>query len=348
MSGLAIRNLGKSFDGVEVLRDISFELAGDELLVLLGPSGCGKTTLLRLVAGLEEADRGEIYIADRRVDHLRPRDRNVALLFQNYSLYPHMTVAKNLAFPLRVAGVGRGERHRRVQQVAQTLGLADRLDAYPAQLSGGQRQRVALGRAIIRQPALFLFDEPLSNLDADLRARMRREIVQLQKKLKTTAIHVTHDQAEALTMGDRIALLNDGRIIQLGSPQELYGDPANRFVAEFIGFPKINLVPARIEKQVLIPFGVILVNQQLQADQLLVGIRPEQISITPDGEYVATVESSEYLGGQYVVTLSFKGESLTVANCPTQLSPGRTVNFTFNVQDLLFFESDTGRRLDRE
>lgn len=348
MRGLVLKDVSKSFGDVSVLRDVSLELDGGELLVLLGPSGCGKSTLLRLIAGLEELDQGEIYIGSRRVDHLRPRDRDVALVFQNYSLYPHMTVAKNLAFPLIVARVNKSEVRSRVRDVAEMLGLSEKLKARPAQLSGGQRQRVALGRAIIRKPSLFLFDEPLSNLDADLRGRMRREIVRLQKELGTTTIHVTHDQAEALTMGDRVALLHEGRIMQIGSPEELYHNPVNLFVAEFIGYPKMNVLDARIERHVLIPFGLSMLNQPLHENKVLVGIRPEQIDITPDGEYAATVASSEYLGGRYVVTLSFKGILLTVSNCAAQLEPGTPANFTFRQQDLLFFDPATGRRLGAE
>jgi multiple sugar transport system ATP-binding protein len=348
MRGLVLKKVCKSFSDFPVLQNVSLELDRGELLVLLGPSGCGKSTLLRLIAGLEELDQGEIYIGSRRVDHLRPRDRDVALVFQNYSLYPHMTVAKNLAFPLRVARVAKSEVRSRVWDVAEMLGLSEKLKARPAQLSGGQRQRVALGRAIIRKPSLFLFDEPLSNLDADLRGRMRREIVQLQKELGTTTIHVTHDQAEALTMGDRVALLHEGRIVQIGSPEELYRDPVNLFVAEFIGYPKMNVLEARIERHVLIPFGLPMLNQPLHENKVLVGIRPEQIHITPDGEYAATVASSEYLGGRYVVTLSFKGILLTVSNCMSQLEPGTSANFTFQQQDLLFFDPAIGYRVGAE
>jgi multiple sugar transport system ATP-binding protein len=347
VSGLVLKNVFKSFGTARVLTDISFELEPGELLVLLGPSGCGKTTLLRLIAGLEQLDQGEIYINGRRVDHLRPKERDVALVFQNYSLYPHMTVEKNLAFPLKTARIKRQEIRRRIDEVAQMLGLSDKLRQRPAQLSGGQRQRVALGRAIIRRPSLFLLDEPLSNLDADLRARMRREITQLQKKLGITTVHVTHDQTEALTMGDRIAVLHEGRIMQIGSPEELYRQPANLFVARFIGQPPINILEARIEQHTLIPFGLPMLNRfpQMREGELLAGIRPEQIHIRPDGEYAAVVQSCEYLGDRYVVTLSFKDTTLTVSNCPTQLATGKTVRFSFDPQVLLFFEPSTGCKI---
>jgi len=348
MPGLVLKNICKSFGSTLVLENVSLELDQGELLVLLGPSGCGKSTLLRLIAGLEELDQGEIYIGSRRVDHLRPKDRNVALVFQNYSLYPHMSVEKNLAFPLTATKEGRSQIQRRVKNIAEMLGLADKLKSKPAQLSGGQRQRVAVGRAIIREPSLFLLDEPLSNLDADLRARMRQEIVRIQKELRTTTIHVTHDQAEALTMGDRIAVLHEGKIAQVGTPQELYHDPTNLFVAQFIGYPKINIVEARIEKNLLVPFGLAMKDHQLHQDKVLVGIRPEQIEITPAGEYEAKVESCEYLGNQYVVSLSFKETILTVSNCTEPLDTGTPVNFTFQVSHLLFFDLLSGQKLDEE
>jgi len=278
MAGLVLKDVSKAFDGTPVLKDITLELAEGELLVLLGPSGCGKSTLLRIIAGLEEADHGEIFINGRRVDRLRPRERDVALVFQNYSLYPHMSVEKNLAFPLRVAGVKKEETARRVREVAAMLGLEERLKDRPGQLSGGQRQRVALGRAIIREPSLFLLDEPLSNLDAELRVRMRREIVALQRRLNKTTVHVTHDQSEALTMADRIALLNGGRLEQLGTPEDLYERPSGRFAAEFIGSPRINMIEAVITENRIAPFGTVcprLAAQQLSTGSLLIGLRPE-------------------------------------------------------------------------
>ncbi len=348
MPSLILNKVCKTFGTTPVLEDISLELEEGELLVLLGPSGCGKTTLLRLIAGLEELDSGEIFIGSKRVDKLRPKERNVALVFQNYSLYPHMTVERNLAFPLVISKMPRRQIRQEVARIAEMLGLSDKLKERPAQLSGGQRQRVALGRAIIRKPALFLFDEPLSNLDADLRAKMRHEIVRIQKQLRTTTVHVTHDQAEALTMGDRVALLRDGRIEQIGTPQELYRSPVNLFVAQFIGNPKMNIIKATIERKMLIPFGLAMWNERIDATDVLVGIRPEHIVIRPDGEYVAEVISSSYLGSHYVVILSFKGIELTVSNCPTPLAAGTTVNFTFKPKDVLFFDPESGRRIGGE
>ncbi len=347
MAGLIVKDVSKAFGKTQVLSRVSFELDEGELLVLLGPSGCGKTTLLRLIAGLETADRGEIYIGARRVDRMRPRQRRVAMVFQNYSLYPHMTVEKNLSFPLRVASMESGEIRTRVQRVAEMLGLSEKLKERPASLSGGQRQRVALGRAIIREPDVFLLDEPLSNLDADLRTRMRREIVRVQKELGVSTVYVTHDQAEALTMADRIALIHDGKIVQIGRPQELYEDPVNRFVAEFVGWPKMNIIEARIERHLLIPFGLSLLNLELARDEahLLVGLRPEAVEIRPDGEFVAAVEEVEYLGDQFVATLDFRGMPLIAANVSKKYRHGQAVNFTFDSAKLLYFDPETGDRL---
>ncbi len=344
MAGLRLTNISKSFGTRKILDDVSLELAEGELLVILGPSGCGKSTLLRLIAGLEELDAGEIFIGDRQVDRLRPRDRNVALVFQNYSLYPHMTVAKNLAFPLTVAKVGKAEITERVAKVAAMLGLEDRLQAKPSQLSGGQRQRVALGRAIIREPSLFLLDEPLSNLDADLRARMRLEIVTLQKQLKKAMIHVTHDQTEALTMADRIALLDQGKLIQLGTPEELYRRPATTFVASFIGQPKINLVEAEVVDGYTRPFNLRV--DDLVSGKVTIGIRPEAIEVWSDEMYAGTIESAEYLGDQYFARIRYGNLLLTASKIASEPQVGRNATFSLKREDLLFFDAVTGKRLD--
>jgi ABC-type sugar transport system ATPase subunit len=341
MAGLVLKDVSKSFGENGVLQHLSLELKQGELLVVLGPSGCGKSTLLRLIAGLEECDTGEIYINDVRVDQLQPRERNVALVFQNYSLYPHMSVGKNLAFPLQVAKVAKEEIRQRVQAIASMLGLADRLSDKPAQLSGGQRQRVALGRAIIRDPAIFLLDEPLSNLDTDLRGRMRQEIVSLQKQLKRTMIHVTHDQIEALTMADRIALLDKGNLVQLGTPEELYQSPATIFVASFIGHPKINLIEVNVADGHTTPFGI-------PADgsgQVILGIRPESIVVKQPGAYNAMVDSVEYLGDQYVAHLSHENMTLTVSQLATELQAGAPVQFALKQEELLWFDAVTGARI---
>ncbi len=347
MPGLRLRDIWKSFDGKPVLQGVSLDLAEGELLVLLGPSGCGKSTMLRLIAGLEQLDKGEIWLGDRRIDPLQPKDRHVAMVFQNYSLYPHMTVEENLAFPLKVARYARVDRHLLVARIAELLGLTDRLKHKPGQLSGGQRQRVALGRAIIREPSLFLLDEPLSNLDADLRARMRLEIVSLQKRLKTTMIHVTHDQAEALTMADRIGLLNEGHLIQLGSPQELYNDPANLFAARFIGSPRINTIPVGVHEGRLTPLDMSLgpLAATLPQRDLTAAVRPERIRLGAEGKYQATVVGTEYLGDQYVVTMAYGSTTLTVSGAEAEFRPGSVVRFDINPGDLLFFERESGDRV---
>ncbi|MEW6051875.1 MAG: ABC transporter ATP-binding protein [Candidatus Zixiibacteriota bacterium] len=348
MPGLSVNNVSKTFADSRVLDNISLELTGGELLVLLGSSGCGKSTLLRIIAGLEQADSGQIFIDGRRVDELRPRDRNIALVFQNYSLYPHMSVEKNLAFPLKVSGVKKDEIRQRVSQTAQLLGLADRLKDKPGQLSGGQRQRVALGRAIIRQPSLFLLDEPLSNLDADLRVRMRQEIVRLQKELNCTMVHVTHDQAEALTMADRIALLHCGRIEQIGTPEELYQSPVSEYVANFIGQPKINMIDGSLEGTKLMPFGLEFAGNLDKLDRTRVrfGIRPEAIAIHPEGDFTGHVVSAEYMGDHYVMVLSYRELALTVMTVATPPEPTLPVRFTIYPRDLLFFDSESGKRLE--
>ncbi len=347
MAGLTLKNISKSFQSLKVLDDISLEIGDGELLVLLGPSGCGKSTLLRLVAGLESLDAGEIFVGDRRIDHLEPKKRQVAMVFQNYALYPHMSVEKNLAFPLKVAGAGKAEIAQSVEQVAQMLGLSGKLNDKPGQLSGGQRQRVALGRAIIRKPALFLLDEPLSNLDADLRTRMRQEIVKLQKDLGVTTIHVTHDQAEALTMADRIALLHDGRLVQTGSPEELYSNPNSVFVARFIGSPKINIIQGRVQDGLLLPFGLPVSSFYLQSEEagLWLGLRPEAVEITAGGDYSAVVQSCEYLGEQYVIKLLFGETELVASGSKQPYDPHQAVSFSFDRKALLFFNYDTGKRI---
>lgn len=356
MSGLVLNKIYKTFKSLKVLDNISLELGDDELLVLLGPSGCGKSTLLRIIAGLETADDGEVFIADRRVDKMRPRDRRVALVFQNYSLYPHMTVEKNLAFPLKAAGMNRDEIKKRITSVAAMLGLDERLNDKPSQLSGGQRQRVALGRAIVKKPSIFLLDEPLSNLDADLRVRMRQEIVRLQKELKVAMVHVTHDQEEALTMGDRIALLHEGKIQQLGTPEELYKKPANRFVAEFVGQPKINIIETILDRGKLFPFGISWAKNRQVTDEgrggvyisggVLIGLRPEDIVPAGDGEYAATVASCEYMGDHYVAHLQFKQQLLCATNLKAPLESGQTIRFSFPLSALLFFDRATGLRIN--
>src|SRR5438309_1303686 len=245
MSAVSLRGVRKSFGSTEVVHGVDIAIADGEFCVLVGPSGCGKSTLLRMIAGLEEISAGEIAIGARVVNTLRPKERDIAMVFQNYALYPHMTVYDNMAFSLKLAGVAKDEAEQRVADASQILGLNDYLQRYPRQLSGGQRQRVAMGRAIVRKPQVFLFDEPLSNLDAKLRVAMRTEIKALHQRLTTTSVYVTHDQIEAMTMADKIVVMNNGRVEQIGSPLELYDNPANLFVAGFIGSPAMNFLPCQ-------------------------------------------------------------------------------------------------------
>ncbi len=344
MPPLKVIAVDKSFSKKQILSDISFETGNGELIVILGPSGCGKSTLLRLIAGLEEQDKGEIFIGTGRVDMLPPRKRNVALVFQNYALYPHMTVEKNLSFPLKVARLPKAEIKRRVRETAELIGLSDRLDAHPAELSGGQRQRVALGRAIIRQPDLFLLDEPLSNLDADLRTRMRREIVDLQKKLGVTTVYVTHDQVEALTMADRMVVLESGKIRQIGTVDEIYNHPADLFVASFIGTPKINLLTAKVENNIIKPFNLpsMLIPEQYSNREITLGLRPEDIILNPDGEFSAVVKEAEYLGDKCIVHSEFTGQSLTVVSEPGQYDAGDHLRFNIKTDKIHIFDTDSG------
>ena len=248
MASIEIRGVDKSFGATHVLHDVDLEVADGEFLVLVGPSGCGKSTLLRIIAGLEEVSGGEIVIGGRVVNDLPPKDRDIAMVFQNYALYPHMTVRENMAFSLKLRKEPKATVAKKVSEAADTLNLASFLDRYPRQLSGGQRQRVAMGRAIVRDPRVFLFDEPLSNLDAKLRVQMRVEIKSLHQRLHATSVYVTHDQIEAMTMADRIVVLQDGRVEQIGSPLELYDHPANLFVAGFIGSPAMNFVRGRLRR----------------------------------------------------------------------------------------------------
>ena len=309
MAEIAIDRVSKTFGAAPVLAEVSLAVADGEMLVILGPSGCGKSTLLRLIAGLERIDAGEIRIGGRRVNELEPMDRDVAMVFQNYALYPHMSVFDNMAYGLRNRRVPKPEIDRRVREAAAILGLADLLARKPRQLSGGQRQRVAMGRCIVREPLAFLFDEPLSNLDALLRGQMRLELKQLQRRLATTGVFVTHDQVEAMTLGDRMAVLNAGRVEQVGAPLEVYRRPATRFVAGFLGSPAMNLVEAALS-----PDGaaVELGGRRLPlvtprpADAgagVLVGVRPEHLrpAASEDGGVPAVVEGVEALGADAVV-----------------------------------------------
>src|SRR5246127_5287332 len=306
MAQVVIRNLNKTFDGVHAVKDVNLEINDKEFVVLVGPSGCGKTTTLRMVAGLESITSGEILIGDRVVNELPPMDRDIAMVFQNYALYPHMNVYDNMAFGLKMRRFGRAEIDARVQAAAEILGIQQQLRRKPRQLSGGQRQRVALGRAIVRHPKVFLFDEPLSNLDAKLRVQMRVEIKKIHARLGTTAIYVTHDQAEAMTLGDRVVVMRDGLVQQVGGPLELYHEPANRFVAGFLGSPAMN-------------FATVKVNR----DNGAIWAANAGMQIKAPPEYADRL--GRYVGQE--VTLGIRPEDLHVASAadPTQLGFGRLV-----------------------
>ncbi|MBB4000879.1 ABC transporter ATP-binding protein [Aureimonas pseudogalii] len=304
-AGLELRGVAKSFGAVDVLKGIDLSIAGGEFVVFVGPSGCGKSTLLRLIAGLEEVSEGEIAIGERDVTDLDPSRRGIAMVFQSYALYPHMSVAGNMGFGLKMARRPAAEVEAKVRAAAEILHLTPLLDRRPGQLSGGQRQRVAIGRAIVRDPDIFLFDEPLSNLDAELRVEMRIEIARLHKALGNTMVYVTHDQTEAMTLADKIVVLRSGRIEQVGSPTKLYEDPDNLFVAGFIGSPKMNLLPARLGSAGLDVAGQILPAPALReaaraADgEVTLGIRPEHLRLARPGEPFLpfTVSFVEFLGG---------------------------------------------------
>jgi multiple sugar transport system ATP-binding protein len=276
MAGIRLVGVTKAFGSVTAVDDVSLEIADGEFLVLVGPSGCGKSTLLRMIAGLEESTAGEVWIGDADVTDLAPRSRDIAMVFQSYALYPHMSVRQNLGYGLKARRTPKPEIARRVEEVAELLGLADLLERRPAQLSGGQRQRVAMGRAIVRQPKAFLLDEPLSNLDAKLRVGMRASLAQLHQRLGVTTVYVTHDQTEAMTLGQRVAVMRDGHILQCARPQELYSEPANLFIAAFIGSPAMNLVEATIEGNA-VRFGQyrIPLAEPPAGARVVLGIRPE-------------------------------------------------------------------------
>jgi multiple sugar transport system ATP-binding protein len=309
MAQVVLSGVRKSYGAVDVIKGIDLEVRDGEFLVFVGPSGCGKSTTLRLIAGLETITAGELQIDGVRANDMRPADRGAAMVFQSYALYPHMTVSENMGFALKMAGVGKPERERQVGRAAEILHITDLLARFPKELSGGQRQRVAIGRAIVRKPKVFLFDEPLSNLDAALRVNMRIELSRLHKELGTTMIYVTHDQVEAMTLGDRIAVFNRGLVEQLGAPLELYNRPANEFVAGFIGAPRINWVdrPAGTAPAPHQSLWQLLAAQGPVAAQRM-GLRPEHLQVAPAGQGVpATVELAEHLGDQSILHLRVGG-----------------------------------------
>ncbi len=320
MAEIVLDGVSKRFsDGYEAVKDMSLDIKDGEFMILVGPSGCGKSTALRMIAGLEDITDGELRIGDKVVNDLAPRDRDIAMVFQSYALYPHMTVRENMAFPLKLAGVDDAEITSKVEEAAATLDLTDHLDRKPANLSGGQRQRVAMGRAIVRDPSAFLMDEPLSNLDAKLRVQMRTSVAKLQNDLGTTTVYVTHDQTEAMTLGDRVAVMRSGVLQQVGEPAELYDQPKNIFVAGFIGSPAMNFVPAKVEgTKVKTAFGDLPLPEGVQApdgSDVIVGIRPESFedaSLVGEGRergvtFKTKVDLVESMGSEQYVYFESKG-----------------------------------------
>ncbi|WP_397542146.1 sn-glycerol-3-phosphate import ATP-binding protein UgpC [Roseovarius salis] len=350
MADIRIDNVRKTYPGgVDAIRGVSLGIEDGEFCVLVGPSGCGKSTLLRMIAGLETVTDGSVDIGGRRVNELEPAERDIAMVFQNYALYPHMSVFDNMAYGLRNRGVPRAEIRRLVDEAAQTLGLSDYLARKPRQLSGGQRQRVAMGRAIVRQPQAFLFDEPLSNLDAKLRIRTRVEIRDLQQRLGTTSIYVTHDQMEAMTLADRLVVLNDGAIEQVGRPIDVYDRPASVFVAEFIGSPPMNILPGRCGPDgVVTRAGVSLGAVDVPDGDVVIGIRPEHLRPDPDGPLKLRVRVVEHLGASANVHGFLpENEAEVIASLPGPAlpAPGETLPLAVGPEHLHIFDPGTGRRL---
>jgi multiple sugar transport system ATP-binding protein len=368
MAGVKLTNVTKVYaGGVTAVSDFNIDIADKEFIILVGPSGCGKTTTLRMIAGLEEISSGELYIGDKLCNDVAPKDRDIAMVFQNYALYPHMTVFDNMAFGLKLRKTPKDEIKRRVHEAARILSIEHLLDRKPKALSGGQRQRVALGRAIVREPKVFLMDEPLSNLDAKLRVQMRTEITKLHLKLNTTFIYVTHDQTEALTMGTRIVVMKDGFVQQIDSPQKLYDEPVNIFVAGFMGSPQMNFANATVEKQgdkLFLKFGpynlevpaakaAILEKQGYIGKEVILGVRPEDIhdEFTPlDNNQSATlkanVEVTERLGSETFLYLIINDVNFTARVSPkSKTQPGEDISVVFDMARVHVFDKETEKAI---
>jgi multiple sugar transport system ATP-binding protein len=362
VAGVTFEHVAKRFGNVSVIEDLNLDVQDQEFMVLVGPSGCGKSTALRMIAGLEEISDGEIRIGDRVVNELPPKSRDIAMVFQNYALYPHMTIRENLEFGLRVRKTPPAEIERLVQETAEILEISNLLDRKPKQLSGGQRQRVAVGRAIVRKPAVFLFDEPLSNLDAKLRVLMRAEIKKLQQKLKTTTVYVTHDQIEAMTMGQRIAVMKDGKIQQVGTPLEIYRLPQNLFVANFIGTPPMNFLPATLTASgtilgghgfsLPVPESLRSLTAGMDGRKVIIGIRPENVleptagARGPTARLTGDVEVVEPLGDEIIVHARVGDDVLVYRVEPHALPEiGTKVDLVLELDRLHLFDATTERRL---
>lgn len=355
MSSIALEKVIKRYGAIEVVHGIDLSIKKGEFVVLLGPSGCGKTTTLRMVAGLEDVSDGRLSIGGRVVNDVAPKDRGVAMVFQNYALYPHMSVRQNMEFALRPLKLTPAEVDRRVRETAAILGLDALLARRPSALSGGQRQRVAMGRAMVRTPDVFLFDEPLSNLDAKLRTQVRWEIGKLHKRLGTTILYVTHDQVEAMTLADKIVIMRDGHVAQVGSPEDVYTRPSNTFVATFIGSPAMNLIPARLMGGRLqadaftLPLPDRFAGRTVEGQALLIGVRPSDIALTPvdaPGAMGATVEVTEYLGDDALLDIRVGPHEL-IAQVPAANRPANdaSISVTFSTAGLHLFDAATGASL---
>jgi len=348
MAAVALRGVHKSFGSTAVVHGVDLSIRDGEFCVLVGPSGCGKSTLLRMIAGLEEITGGQIDIGGRVVNNIAPKERDIAMVFQNYALYPHMTVRDNMAFSLKLANVPRAQMDQRVAEAAGILGLNEYLDRYPRQLSGGQRQRVAMGRAIVRKPQVFLFDEPLSNLDAKLRVQMRTEIKELHQRLKTTSIYVTHDQIEAMTMADKIVVMNAGRVEQIGTPLECYDNPANLFVAGFIGSPAMNFIPGKVSGASIdagagVSFPLQGPTGLRPGSEVIVGVRPEHFAVAPGG-VPAEVIVVEPTGADTHIYCKLAGvEVSAVVRERHEFHPGESIRLA--PQSTFLFEPASGARL---
>ena len=358
-------NLQITEQGVVAVQDFNLDIADKEFIVLVGPSGCGKSTTLRMVAGLEEISEGELYIDGKLMNDVAPKDRDIALVFQNYALYPHMTVYENMAFSLKLRKERKDIIDKKVREAAEILDITQYLDRKPKALSGGQRQRVAIGRAIVRDPAVFLMDEPLSNLDAKLRNQMRAEIIKLRERIDTTFIYVTHDQTEAMTLGDRIVIMRDGYIQQIGTPQEVFNNPRNLFVAGFIGTPQMNFFDARLvreDKKYFVELGGIrvelsedkearLLGKDVQSQDVTLGVRPEHTTITEAGDGIAAkVDVSEMMGSSVHLHVSAEGKDVIII-VPTidmkdHYAMGDTVHFSFNGNVAHVFSKETEKNLE--
>jgi multiple sugar transport system ATP-binding protein len=357
MAQVVLKDLNKKYDEVHAVKDVNLHIRDKEFIVLVGPSGCGKSTTLRMVAGLEEISAGEIAIGDRVVNDLPPKDRDIAMVFQNYALYPHMTVYDNMAFGLKMRKFAKAEIEKRVQDAADILGIRELLKRKPRQLSGGQRQRVAVGRAIVRHPQVFLFDEPLSNLDAKLRVQMRVELKRLHDRLETTAIYVTHDQVEAMTLGDRVVVMKDGWIQQVGEPLELYGKPANKFVAGFIGSPAMNFADVTVSEEggqvyvsnaglrAAVPPARVERMRAYKGQTVTLGVRPEDMHIAAgDGRtgFDALVEVVEPLGSEILLDVKVGNASMVARVDPTvRAKVHETIRLNVEPDRLHFFDAKT-------